>query len=185
MLLSIEAIGSASDCVPVLRDLAVDDVHVVGEARAEGAVLNRDAGGSVLQLQSGLRDADAGGLAGGGLGGRRSDGLNMLRRRGGWLLGDFRRLDLFRDGDFVRAWRRLGSFFGGDWGRAWGFGGQDSGVERALGWRQRDETLPWWPGSLRHWKHFRPSCWPRWWKKNAEPTMAAAITPCSTESRRS
>ena len=50
-------IGFAGE--PVLRDLGVDDLDVVGEACAEGAVFDGDAGGAVFELGGGLRDADA------------------------------------------------------------------------------------------------------------------------------
>ncbi len=85
--------------VPVLRDLLVDDVDVVGEARSEGAVLHGYAGGAVLELHHRLRDADACGLAGGGFGGLLGYGLWVFRRRGCGLLGLLDGLgDLIGDG---------------------------------------------------------------------------------------
>src|SRR5216683_3083657 len=55
--------------VPVVGNLLVDDSDVVRKPVAEGAVLDGYAGGAVLELHRRLGDADAGGLAGCGLGG--------------------------------------------------------------------------------------------------------------------
>ena len=72
------------------------------------------------------------------VGGRR-DRLDVFRRSGGRFLRGLDGFgDLFRDGDFFRAWRRLGLFFGDDRGGAWRLRGEDAGVEGALRGGQRD-----------------------------------------------
>ncbi len=75
------------------EDGLVDELDVIGETVAEGALFDRNGGGAVLRLEDGLRDLDAGGLARGGLGrggcGRSAGGGcgSCGRLDGGWFSG--------------------------------------------------------------------------------------------------
>ena len=140
--LPCEARGIGLLGVPVLRDLAVDDVDVVGEAVAEGAVLHGDPGGAVLDLHGGLGDADAGGLAGGGLGGRAGRAEDAWAARCGFSRDlEWAWCSLFRMRMSLGLGGGCGLLFGGDWGAGCGvLRGEDAGVERALPWRAAGST---------------------------------------------
>src|ERR1700679_1733181 len=121
--------------VPVLRHLAIDDVDVVRKASTKGTVFYRDAGCTVFDLQSGLRDANTSGLPCNRLVGLRWEWLDVFR---GFRRCFFCRLDwlceLFRNGQLFWIWRRLGLFFRDDGRGAWRLRGEDAGVQTALRW---------------------------------------------------
>jgi hypothetical protein len=124
--------------VPVLRDLAVDDVHVIREARTEGTVLDRDTGRPVFYLQRGLRHTNPGCLARNRLVGLGRKRLNMFRRLGSCFFGCLDGLgDLVRNGQLFRIRRRNGLLFCDDRCGARRLGCQDASVQSALRGRQR------------------------------------------------
>ena len=172
--------GSASDCVPVLRDLGIDDFDVVGVALAEAAVLDRDAGGAILEFYGGLGDADARGLAGDGFGGRRGDWLDVLwRSRCGFsaVLIGFVIFSGIATASGVGGGSVLSLVTTGA-----GLGASDvrtpvSSV-RCVGGRGIDETMVAWIAPAV--EAFSPQWAPRVWKRNAQPTMIAATRPCRT-----
>ena len=66
------------------QDGLVDELDVIGEAVAEGSLLDGDGGDAGFGLEDGLGDLDAGGFAGGGLGGGRR-GLRVAGAGRGFL----------------------------------------------------------------------------------------------------
>jgi hypothetical protein len=134
-------LGGAGVCLlgePVFGYLAIDDVDVVGETGAEGAVGDGDAGGAVFELHRGLGDSDSPGLSGDSFVGLYGHGLDVLGRLRRFLFSGLHGLVLLGlDGEFVgRRWR-YGLFFFLDGRGAWLLGGEDAGVESALARRQR------------------------------------------------